>query len=577
MKIHLKFLLCFAAVVLVMVGFLSFYVNLVLKNRVLEDQAEEYAHLTRQLATGVYLTARETEQNLFNQYNVREVAGAMLQDQEPVAKTLNVQSLLSTVPLNVTAVQSVLAIDLQGNRFFSGTLPEDQAETIERILSPELYDTFTLWLRDREGRIFLKKDVYQVFPLQYAGILVAQIDTPAFLSMLGMDMKVDGMLSVLTEQGNLLAQTGGMTEELLSGVLEKEPLTYRTVSERLVLDGGEYWLTVQPAVNRSWYALQLVPMQTMLAMPLSLGRAVWLGSLAIIAVAFALDVLVTHSITRNVKKLLSSIEEVSRGNFDAPIPVQGGDEIGELADRFRWMQRELKTVTGKMVLRATEKQQAEYEMLELKYRSLLAQISPHFLCNVLSSINALAVMGRTEQVSALSVQAARYLRDNLSSSERKYTTLGEEIQFVEEYVDLYRGVYSNPCDFQVDVCDEAVECRVPNMLLQPLVENALVHGRVPEEAQQVQHIRITARVEGEELLLQVSNDGQEISPEIIGMVEKAGADQEFSKKMKGFGLRGVLQRLRLLYGDRQSLQIRSEPGGWTDITLRLPCEIMKEA
>ncbi len=572
MRIHTKFMLCFSAVVLVMIGFLSSYINIVLMNSVQDEKAEEYGNFLHQLTTSVYLTTRETEQNLFNQYNSRGIAGAMLPEQEPVAKTLTIQAQLATVPLNVTNVVSVLAVDQQGNHFFAGKLPDYRPASIEKILSPELYNHFTLWLRDGDGHIFLKKDVYQVFPLKYAGIIVAQIDTASFAASLGLDMKVDGMTAVITEHGTPLALTGGMTLDLIHAALNEEPLTYKPVSRKVILQGEEYWLTMQAAVNQSWYTLHLVPLKTMLRMPLSLGRMIWLGSLLIIGLAFLLDLVVTHSITRNVKKLLASMEEVSRGNFETDIPVTSRDEIGELAGRFRWMQQELKTVTEKMVLRATEKQQAEYEMLELKYRSLQAQISPHFLCNVLSTINALSVMGKNDQVSSLSIRAARYLRNNLNNTDQKFTTLGQEIHFVEEYVELYRKVYENTFDFQVDICDEAVECQVPSMILQPLVENALVHGLPAGDASQTYHIRVDARTEGKELVLRVANDGQDISPQIIEMVNKAGVDKELNKRMKGFGLRGVLQRLRLLYGEKQSLHIGNDPDGWTSITMHLPYE-----
>ena len=577
MRIHTKFMLCFAAVVLVMIGFLSSYINIVLVNRVQDEKAEEYSNFLRQLSTSVYLTTRETEQTLFNQYNSRGIASTMLLDQEPVAKALTIQTQLVTVPLNVTNVMSVLAIDQQGNRFFAGKLPIYRPESIENIISPELYDDFTLWLSDGDGNIYLKKDVYQIFPLKYAGIIIAQLDTASFLSSLGLDMRVDGMLAVITEHGKPLAQTGGMTPELLQNVLALEPLTYKPVSRRIALEGKEYWLTMQAAINQSWYTLQLVPVSTMLRMPIVLGRMIWLGSLLIIALAFLLDAVVTHSMTRNVKKLLASMEEVSRGNFETDIPVTSRDEIGELAERFRWMQQELKAVTEKMILRATEKQQAEYEMLELKYRSLQVKISPHFLCNVLSSINALSVMGKNDQVSSLSIQAARYLRDNLDSTDQKFTTLGQEIHFVEEYVELYRKVYQNTFDFQVDICDEAVECKVPSMILQPLVENALVHGLPTGDTSRTYHIRVDGRVEGDELILRVANDGQEVSPQIIETVNRAGLDKELNKKMKGFGLRGVLQRLRLLYGEKQSLHISNDLDGWTSITMHLPFEISDEA
>ncbi|MDD3334077.1 MAG: histidine kinase [Eubacteriales bacterium] len=576
MKLHIKFLLSFMTVVLALVMLLSLYVNNVLTDYVRQDKANSYSLYLQQLVTSTRMVTKEVEQTFFNQYTEAATAEKLLSQQSPLNKKLSVEGGLVSIPLNTSTISSVLAVDLDGNSYFASSVLDERADVFDDVRTLPLSEASSLWLRDAQGRIFLKKDLFQTFPLKQAGLIIARMNTPVLLSTLGLDDRADGMLALITEEGKLLLATGGLTDEMLVEILDQEPLSYQPVSREIMIDGKPYYYTMQPAPNRIWYALEVVPMQEMLAMPLALSRMIWLGSIGIIVLALLVSFLLSRSISRNVKQLASSMAEVSHGNFETEIAVRSHDEIGDLAERFRWMQGELKNVTMEMVQRATEKQNTEYEMLELRYRSLQAQISPHFFCNVLSSIDALALMKRTGEVSTISTKAARYLRDNLNAADHKFTCLSQEIRFVQEYADLYNDLYHSPFRLEVSLSDDAGDCEVPSMLLQPLVENALVHGFPLDNPDRQHIICISAETTGDSLVIYVSDDGQGISQEVIKMVERAELDREYNKKMSGFGLRSVLQRLRLLYGQNQELRIASVPGVQTLISIRIPYRLYQE-
>ena len=122
------------------------------------------------------------------------------------------------------------------------------------------------------------------------------------------------------------------------------------------------------------------------------------------------------------------------------------------------------------------------------------------------------------------------------------------------------------------IADNAGDCLVPNMILQPLVENALVHGYPLNDLDQMHEIFLSAEIEGNELIILLSDNGQGMSRELIETISRADADIEYSRRLKGFGLRGVLQRLHLLYGENHSFSINSKPGVITIITIRIPCQ-----
>lgn len=576
MKLHTKYMVSFMTVVLVMMGLLSVYVNTVLTQRMRDEKSNGYRVCLQQLVRSTELITKDIEQSLFNQYTDSRIAAELLNDTPKWSKRQSIEYELTSIPLNNSNITSVLVLDPKGNQYFATAVLDERSTIFAGVLSQPLYDTFTLWLKDDAGHIFIKKDILQPSPMKYAGIIIARMDTPKLFSALGLDMQTDGLVALINEQGDVITTLGDVPNGTLELALQSNPLSYKPVETTLTLNGIEYYLSIQPGRNRTWYALQLVPITTMLSMPIGLSRVIWLGSAFIILCALCIGYIIARIMSRNVKSLLFSIAEVSRGNFETSITVHSSDEIGELADQFRWMQNELKAVTVQIVQRAIEKQSIEYEMLELKYRSLQAQISPHFICNVLSTVDALNAMGRIQEVSRLSVKASRYLRDNLRFSDRKYTSLDQEVRFVKDYVELYYDIYRSPYLLDTTLSDDTDECEVPTMLLQPLVENAMVHGFPLVEPDKVHTICIHAENVGQRLVIQVSDDGQGISPEIIAMVQRAESDREFNKRMSGFGLRGVLQRLRLLYGSEQSLQIQSVPNVQTIITIQIPQRYYQE-
>lgn len=560
------------AVVLVMVSLLYLYVNNTLSKRTMEEKAADYSAFVQQLATSLRLVTRETEQNLFTQYNNAALATTMLREENHYVKSTSIQNCLTQIPLSLSIVENAAAVDLDGSVYFAPDSLDDSKERMLSVLKKDLSADFTLWLTDDKGEIYLKKDVYQPFPLQHAGTLIAQLDRQQFLSSLAINQRSTGMLALITAQSHALVMHGGMNQELLDATLAQEPLSYLHVSRKIEIDGQEYWLTMHPATNRLWYALQLMPMNVMMALPNGLNQVLWWGTIVILLFALVVCFVLTHSLTRNTRLLLSSMQEVSCGNFETPIPVLGRDEIGQLAEGFRWMQGELHKVTADKIHHAMEKQQAEYEMLELKYRSLQSQVSPHFICNILSSINALAVMKRTDEIGTMAIKASRYLRENLNSADRKKNLLQNEIRFAEEYVELYHEIYQNPCHFTATLSDDAGDCYVPNMILQPLVENALVHGYPLDNPDKEHVISLSAQVEGSELAILISDNGQGMSQEMIDQISRADLDVALTRKLKGFGLRGVLLRLHLLYGDNHAFVINSKPGVMTIITIRIPCQ-----
>ncbi len=577
MKLRVKILLTYLAAASMVLLMIAVYAGTILRQTLLTDKTEEYNTYTRQLCSSTKLVTADMEQSFFNLYQSVALAETLDAKTTEQRKRLEIEQDLRNMCQNNSYFTSMLAVDLAGTMYFGTSSVIERPEPIISLVESrmdELNAYFSLWFAGDDGEVYLKKTVSDITPLQFTGFLVAHVDGAQLKSTLGLDGDIDGAAGVLTKQWTVVLQTGGLTEDRMEAVREAIGDTYLPVSREIKIDGKAYWLTVSSDSRYGWHIVHLVSFTEMLALSRSIARAcVICGAIAAV-IAMLLGAMITHSLTGNVKRLLAAMTEVSSGNFEEKIDVRGHDEIGELADRFRWMQGRLRETTKQMVQRATEKQQAEYEMLELKYRSLQSQISPHFICNILSSINSQALMGNWNEISQLSVSASQYLRDNMNGVENKFTSLRAEIRYVQEYISIYRAIYGDENVLAIDIEDSLLDGRVPNMLLQPLVENALVHGGNEKS----RNIRISACRGGGRLTISVTDNGGTISPQVIDAIQRASINPTLTRKMKGFGLRCVLQRLRLLYGDDQHLTIRCDRGRESRIQIDIPweCYMTKE-
>lgn len=194
----------------------------------------------------------------------------------------------------------------------------------------------------------------------------------------------------------------------------------------------------------------------------------------------------------------------------------------------------------------------QHALLESKLQTLRAQLNPHFLFNAMNSVSCLLHRDPAGADKMLS-RVANLLRISLARDDSREVGLLEEVELAEEYLEIQRIRFGSRLKLDIDIADEALEARVPNMLLQPLVENACVHGvaRTRGECR----LEIKARPEGSELLITIYNDGPPVRPDW--------------KTNSGIGLRNTIERLSLLYGEKSRLELANFQAG-VRLSVRIP-------
>jgi two-component system sensor histidine kinase YesM len=266
---------------------------------------------------------------------------------------------------------------------------------------------------------------------------------------------------------------------------------------------------------------------------------------------------VAGSATRRLRKLGQHVRKIRHGDFRiAPLPASR-DEIGELT-----------TTINQMVHSMSELMDETYtlgrEVKNKELKALQAQINPHFLYNSLDLINSMAIEQDASDISDAVGELATFYKLSLSNG-REMVSLRSELKHVEAYVRIQNMRYGSGISLLVDVPEPLLECSVPKIILQPLVENCILHGILEKESERGT-ITINAREDGGDMAIDVADDGVGMSDDqLAGVLNGSG-----SKMTGGFGVRNIQERIGLCFGHKYGLHYASVPGQGTCATLRLP-------
>lgn len=203
--------------------------------------------------------------------------------------------------------------------------------------------------------------------------------------------------------------------------------------------------------------------------------------------------------------------------------------------------------------------QLESRLVQSELSALKQQLHPHFLFNTMNTISVLVREGRNTQAVKLLARLSGLLRTTLDSAGVEEVTLRQEMAFIERYVEIQKMRFADRLTVVTDVSAEALESRVPNLLLQPLVENAIQHGVSPKRGPG--RVTVSGRIVGDQLQLEVSDDGVGIE------------DGQYQRAREGIGLSNTRERLSRLYGASSKLVMKSEPGRGTMVSIVLPCRV----
>lgn len=326
-------------------------------------------------------------------------------------------------------------------------------------------------------------------------------------------------------------------------------------------DGGKQLSVFDRIPNTRWGILITVPTNELYRVQQQILLFLIIISSICILGAFVASALFMYRLTAPLKKLAGEVRrmiQTKNFSFSDKLIFNSKDEIEELGQDFSRMLADLNDVKNSMHQLEISKKEAELE-------SMKSKINPHFLYNTLESIRMSAVVNKDHSTADMVKALADMFRFAISSG-KDMITLKEEISHLQNYILVQKHRYENRVHFSIAIGEELMRIKIPKMVLQPLVENALIHGI--DKKRNSSRIEITAVKDGEDITISVFDDGAGINADRMNDLKNYLDEPE--KDAKSIGLRNVHQRIKLFFGDQFGLSFESEEGKYTRITIKIP-------
>lgn len=413
-----------------------------------------------------------------------------------------------------------------------------------------------VWLTEREERprLFLVREIREMkgVNLDTLGWMLIEVDFPSLVEecLQGMEqMGVEPRCAIYNESVCLYASDETLWQMGAGG---EDGYTYMDL-------GGRDVLCVRYTASNGMKYVTLVDYEGVRATTLAaVGIAVLCTLMAMLLVSVVSTGLV-NSILAHLQVLLQKFDDFAISG--QPISAKNDpyrdrlDEIGDLHRAFDWMTREWNRVNH-------EKEEQQRLLQEKQIQQLRAQVRPHFLYNTLESIYCLAQNAGDQRIAVMTGALGKMLRTSLSDK-RDVITIGEDLQFTRNYLDIQQIRYGDRLKVEYDVPEPFLACRIPAMTIQPLVENAIHHAA--EKMLDTCLIHISVAVTGDGIELIVEDNGPGTDEDILAKLESG----EVQPEGLGIGMRNIHKRIRHTFSDAYGLRVRSEEGR-TQIIVHLP-------
>lgn len=376
-------------------------------------------------------------------------------------------------------------------------------------------------------------------PIQLAsqtiGRMVVQIDLPSLLQTQLEALPEGAVLKVRDESGAKIDQLGHQN---------KETQYYSDAINLTALD-----MAVE----------LLLPKDRLLGTMNHVFLQIMIFCLAVILFTLLLGSWMVIRITRNIDKLSRGMKQVENKDLTASVAITSNDELADMGQTFNSM-------VGNINQLMDENQQRESEKKEIEMNFLQAQINPHFLSNTLNTIIWMAELQEAGNIARLTRSLITLLHASMYRG-KDLVSLKAEVEQVRSYIAIQQVAYSASFEVFYDIPDELDNFQVLRLIIQPLVENAILHNFVDMETDKVGEIIISAEAVEQILYIRVTDNGNGFDlAELDNPKRKSGVNKQFSK----IGIGNIDKRIKLYFGEDYGLTYRSKVGEFTEACISLP-------
>lgn len=342
-------------------------------------------------------------------------------------------------------------------------------------------------------------------------------------------------------------------ESRFSGKNQNYDLTYSEFLEQRDRGSTDYIILCEQSNTTGWTVWLYQPVGLAGEAMRPIGVMAGVTILICIFVAVLAYFITSGMVSSRIERLTHFMQEVQEGSMDMQMESDDRDEIGMLYRGFGSMMKRIRTLINEVYLSKITQKEAELKALQ-------AQINPHFLYNTLSLINWKALAAGEEDISRMTLALSTFYRTALNRG-RNVLQVETELSNTRAYLEIQSMLHDGNFDYEIEAQTEILQCESLNLILQPLVENAIHHG-IEEKTDGRGKITVRGWKEDNCVWFMVEDNG-------VGM-EQEVADKILTMESKGYGVRNVNERIRLCYGEKYAMKVESVVGKGTKMTIHFP-------
>lgn len=485
----------------------------------------------------------------------------------------------------ITGIQIYMDFPLQSVRLFNDPLTEDYFSPMSKARGTYWYGIFqgthqsslycpSFYLGEREKKAYGDMAYITSTTFYYQGAArqayIALYSTSAPLKeMLSDSLTLNGSVSYIINDRNAIVAS---SDSSLAGIylldyesIEDSFMSSNNFIEREILDTTIYagfYNIKQPG----WFMVTVLPSGPLITQSNTLMIQYVFMYLGFLIVALFLAHYMARSITNRISSVIHQMSKVRKGTLSPMESPVYHDEIGDLIDTYNYMTRQMDHLMKEQAKAAEDLRIAEFH-------SLQAQINPHFLYNTMDMINWLAQQGRTDEVSNAVQNLSRFYKLTLSRKQ-SISTIASEAEHVAIYLHIQNMRYHDSISFVSDIPDELMDYQIPKLTLQPIIENAVLHG-ILETPSKSGTIVLTGWMEDTDIVLLISDDGVGIESGILSNI--LSGEGTSTSGGTNIAVSNTHRRLQILYGLDYGLTYSSTPGYGTEVEIRIPAKRHQES
>jgi len=396
---------------------------------------------------------------------------------------------------------------------------------------------------------------------QNVAILRVDINKQSVENILSQANPTTGSFTVLCDSEGIIVASS-KAENNLQSALVPATLKQMANSEQLFSENqnvaGKVFVSSRKLDITDWWMITVIPYTDAINATSSLRDEFMIVVLFMIIFSSLLAFIISNSITKRIYDLIKHMNYIQKEDLDVIISTDDKDEIGDLIRAYNYM---LKRIS--FLLKDQFRVGQMLKTAELK--ALQSQINPHFLYNTLDTINWLNQKNQITESKNLINNLAKYYKISLNQG-KDIVSIAEELEHVRYFIEIQNMRFRNRIALEIDVASDILTSLIPKITLQPLVENAILHG-IFEKEDHAGTISISGWKDADSVKLSVKDDGVGIPEAILSQILEGNLK---SKEGNSFGVKNINERLKLLFGEKYGLSYWSSVGTGTIVEITIP-------